>query len=379
MNNPFRILSRLAALSFFLTIVGGTLAGNSQISHEQIGNKQAGNNQTNGQTRAQVIATHSVLCDLTEQIAQATVDLTCLIEAGEDPHVYTATASDRRAIEDANLVLYGGYGFEPAIIQMIEASNITAPKVAVSEVAVTAPLLGEQHDHAEDDHAEDDHAEDDHAEDNHAEDDHAEDDHAEGEQHDRHEVGTETDPHVWHDVENGIAMVKVIQAQLTEVSPNNAALYETNTEALIAQLAQMDSWIQRQISTVPESQRTLISTHDALGYYANAYGIEIEPALNSFSTEARPSAADIRELVEVVNAIGVPSIFVESSSNPGLIEAVSRETDIQVAEDPIYADGLGESGTSAASYQGMLMTNTCTIVNGLGGTCDEAAAQTLLK
>ncbi|MEL7334254.1 MAG: zinc ABC transporter substrate-binding protein, partial [Cyanobacteria bacterium J06560_2] len=72
------------------------------------------------------------------------------------------------------------------------------------------------------------------------------------------------------------------------------------------------------------------------------------------------------------------SIFVESTSNPGLIEAVSRETDIAVSEDPLYADGLGEDGTSAESYQSMLVTNTCNIVSGLGGTCDQAGAEALL-
>ena len=189
----------------------------------------------------------------------------------------------------------------------------------------------------------------------------------------------EADPHVWHDAENGIAMVKEIQAQLSAVSPENAALYETNATALIAQLEQLDTWIQTQIDTVPADGRTLISTHDALGYYADAYGIELEPALDSFSTEARPSAAAIRSLVEVVRETGVSSIFVESTSNPGLIEAVSRETDIAVSEDPIYADSLGEEGTSAESYQGMLAANTCTIVDGLGGTCDGAMASVILE
>ncbi|MEL7227153.1 MAG: metal ABC transporter substrate-binding protein, partial [Cyanobacteria bacterium J06576_12] len=135
---------------------------------------------------------------------------------------------------------------------------------------------------------------------------------------------------------------------------------------------------QTQIDTVPATGRTLISTHDALGYYASAYGLEIEPALDSFSTEARPSAADIKGLSDVVVEKGVSSIFVESTSNPGLIEAVSRETDIAVSEDPLYADGLGEDGTPAANYQSMLVTNTCNIVNGLGGTCDQAAAEALL-
>jgi manganese/iron transport system substrate-binding protein len=344
MQKSIRAIAPIAALSFVLITAGCTQPRSEQAQVE-------GSSQSEGQPenrpaskpKAQVIATYSVLCDLTEQIAQTTVDLTCLIGAGKDPHVYSATPSDRRAIEEADLVLYGGYDFEPEIIQMIEATNTPTPKVAISELAVTTPLLGEHHEHGEEGHAEE-----------------------------------EADPHVWHDAEHGIAMVKAIQTELTEVSPTNAALYETNAAALVAQLEKLDAWIQQQVNTVPLSGRTLISTHDALGYYAEAYGLEIEPALDSFSTEARPSAADIKALTKTVNERNVSSIFVESTSNPGLIDAVARETNIAVSKDPIYADGLGEANTPAESYQGMLAANTCTIVNGLGGRCDLASAQVFL-
>lgn len=380
------------------------------------------------QSSPQVVASYSVLCDLTEQIAQDTVDVTCLIEAGEDPHVYSATPADRRAIESADLVFYGGYDFEPDIIRMVEATEGDTPKIAVSEVAVSEPLMGAHHDHGShsdedhddhDDHGEeghddhdeeghedhdhksnlerseeanskaghgedghdhdhDDHGEEDHDEEDH--DDHDEEDHGdEDHDHDDHgEEEGEADPHVWHDAENGIAMASVIQAELSEAFPENADLYQANAEALIAQLTELDSWIQQQIDTVPESQRVLVTTHDALGYYADAYGIRIEAALASFSTEARPSAADLRELIDLVEATSIPSIFVETTSNPGLIEVVSRETDIGISEEPIYADSLGEAGTPASTYTGMLMTNTCTIVTGLGGSCDAATAQALL-
>ena len=402
MKRSFRLFTALAVLSgaspFLL---------NNQVARSQ--------------TSPQVVASYSVLCDLTQQIAQDTLDVTCLIEAGEDPHLYSATPSDRRAIESADLVLYGGYGFEPDIIQMVEATDGDAPKIAVSEVAVTEPLLGAAHDHGshggdhhdehrkddhdehhdehdehDDEHGEDDHDEhddhdahsehgehhDEHGEDDHDDhhdehDEHGEDDH--DDHHDEHsEEGTEPDPHVWHDAENGIAMVTVIQEQLSEISPDNAGLYEANAEDLIAQLTQLDTWIQQQVDTVPESQRVLVSLHDALGYYGEAYGIRLEAALVSFSTEARPSAADLRELIDIVEDNNVPSVFIEATSNPGLIEAVSRETDISISEEPLYADGLGESGTPAATYKGMLMTNTCTIVNGLGGTCNEGTAQAFL-
>jgi len=354
------------------------------------------------QSSPQVVASYSVLCDLTQQVAQDTVDVTCLIEAGEDPHLYSASPADRRAIESADLVFYGGYGFDPDIIRMVEATEGDTPQIAVSEVAVSDPLLGAHHDHGShsdeghDDHSDhddhDDHGEkaqnkeghddhDDHGEEEHDDhDDHGEEGHDDHDDHDDHdEEEGEADPHVWHDAENGIAMVRVIQTELSEAFPDNTDLYQANAEALIAQLTQLDTWIQQQIDTVPESQRVLVTTHDALGYYADAYGIRIEAALESFSTEARPSAADLRALIDVVEDSSIPTVFIETTSNPGLIEAVSRETDISISEEPLYADSLGEAGTPASTYTGMLMTNTCTIVSGLGGRCDGATAQAFLN
>ncbi|MEM1308447.1 MAG: zinc ABC transporter substrate-binding protein, partial [Cyanobacteria bacterium P01_H01_bin.153] len=161
------------------------------------------------------MASYSVLCDLTEQIAGDTVDVTCLIEAGEDPHIYSATPSDRRAVENADLVLYGGYGFEPDIIQMADSTDGNTPVIAVSEIAVSDPLLGEAHDHGshgDEDH--DDHGHDHHGHDHHGHDHHGHDDHG--------EEGMSPDPHVWHDAENGIAIVRVIQEELSVISPDNA-------------------------------------------------------------------------------------------------------------------------------------------------------------
>ena len=378
MDKPRRLLSKLTAVSLVpLSLALGVVSCTQPDSNQASDDSSQSNVESESASGLQVVATYSILCDMTEQIAQSTVDLTCLIDAGQDPHAYSATPADRRAIEEADLVLYGGYEFEPDIIQMVEATDTSAPKVAVSEVAVAAPLLGEAHDHH---HAEGE-AHDEHE--HHAEgEEHAEDEHhdrAEDEHHAEHAEGEMVpDPHVWHDAENGIAMIDTVQTQLSELSPENAELYEANAEALIAQIEQLDTWIQAQVETIPASSRTLVSTHDALGYYADAYGLEIEPALDGFSTEMRPSAADVKTLTETVKSKSIPSIFVESTSNPGLIETVSRETDIAVSQEPIYADGLGEADTSASTYQGMLITNTCTIVDGLGGTCDRAAAQALL-
>ncbi|WP_261891841.1 metal ABC transporter solute-binding protein, Zn/Mn family [Acaryochloris marina] len=382
---------KTSVVTFFrLLLCGAVLAGVSEIRPSF------------AQAKPKVVASHSVLCDLTQQVARNTIDMTCLIEAGEDPHVYNPKPSDRRAIEDADLILYGGYGFEPSIIKMIEATNSSAPKIALSEVSVTKPVLAEKHDHGGEDHDEhehdDDHGKakdhDDHGKDHDEHDDHGK-DHDEHDDHDdhgkdhddhddkhhkdeAHKEDLEPDPHVWHDPENGMAMVKQIQKQLSAVVPDQADLYRSNADALTVKLKELDSWIRGQINTIPENKRILITQHDALGYYTKAYGLEEDAALRSFSTETRPSAAQIRSLVQLIKAKGVSTVFFESTSNPRLVKTLAREAKVAVSSDPIYADSLGLEETTASTYQGMLMTNTCVIVEGLGGQCNQAEAQALL-
>lgn len=280
-----------------------------------------------------VVATASVLCDLTQQIAQDTVDLTCLVPAGTDPHVYQIKPSDRKAIETANLILYAGYGFEPDLIKLIQATQNQAPKIAVSEVAVPKPLKGEHH---EDEHG------------------------------DEHNHG-ELDPHVWENAQNGARMVEVVRDNLKQVAPSNAAQYVSNSDKLTRELTQIDSWIKSQISTIPANQRKLVTTHDAMGYYAAAYGITVEGALQGLSTDERPTAARVKELVQEIKAANVPTIFAEATTNPKLIESVAKEANVKVSNKVLFADSLGAKGTEGDTYQKMLIANTQAIVEGLGG------------
>src|SRR5919199_5607013 len=163
--------------------------------------------------RPKVVATSSVLCDFIEKIAQDTVDLTCLIPAGTDPHVYAPKPSDRKAIEQANLILYNGYGFEADFIKLIQSTKNSAPKVAVGELAVSKPLKGEEHEHESRGKAQ------------------AEQEHG------------EFDPHVWHDAKNGVRMVEVVLDNLKKISPKDDANYISNTEKITRELTQLDTWI----------------------------------------------------------------------------------------------------------------------------------------
>jgi len=291
--------------------------------------------------RPSVIATTSVLCDMTQQVAAETVDLTCMVAPGKDPHLYQPTPEDRKVIEQADLILYGGYDFEPALIKLVEATSNPAPKVAVHEVAVSQPIMAEPHRHGHDhEHSHDDGST---AEEN------------------------APDPHVWHSAQNGIAMVETIRDHLEQIAPEHASLYNSNAQQVTSELTQIDTWIKSQIATIPPQQRKLVTTHDAMNYYSQAYGIPIEGALGGISTEEAPTAARVSELVKDIRQSSVPTIFAEATLNPRLIETVAREANVQVSDRKLFADGLGEPGTDADTYQNKLIANTRTIVEGLGG------------
>ncbi|MBD2338314.1 zinc ABC transporter substrate-binding protein [Calothrix sp. FACHB-156] len=272
-----------------------------------------------------VVATNTIVCDLTKQIAATTVNLQCLIEPGSDPHVYQPKPGDRKAIEQAKLILYGGYDFEHDLVKLITATSNPASKVAVYELAVPNPQKFEE------------------------------------------DGKTVTDPHVWHNAQNGIAIAKVINESLSKLKPEKAQIYSENTQKVTSEISQIDNWIKSEVATIPEKSRKLVTTHDALGYYAKAYAIPVEEALGGISTEEAPTAARVSSLVKELKQTGVPTIFAEVTINPKLITAVAKSANVKVADRELYADGLGEKGSEAETYQKMLIANTQSIVEGLGG------------
>ena len=275
--------------------------------------------------RPLVVATNTVICDLARQIAVDTIKLKCLIEAGTDPHEYKPKPDDRKAIEQAQLILYSGYNFEPQLIRLIEASSNAAPKIAVDAIAVPKPQLFEEN------------------------------------------GKTEIDPHIFHNAANGVQLAAVISKNLTQLQPTQATIYAANTKKLTDELTQINTWIKAQIATIPLAQRKLVTTHDAFGYYSKAYGIPVVGALEGLSTDEQATPARVKALVEEIKATSVPTIFAESTINPKLIAAVATEARVEVAKRALLADGLGETGSEGDTYQKLFITNTKTIVEGLGG------------
>ncbi|MGB7444190.1 MAG: zinc ABC transporter substrate-binding protein [Coleofasciculaceae cyanobacterium] len=295
-----------------------------------------------------VVASYSILCDFTETIAQETVDLNCLIEPGQSPHAYKTTPSDRQVMERAQLILYGGYEFEPNMIGLVKATNTPAPKVAVHEEAVTQPILGHHHHEEEEEEHGRDHEATEHYEDE-----------------------KEPDSHVWLNVQNAVAMVEVIKEHLVEVNPEKAQLYTDNSQKLQLQLQQLDNWVKEQVQTIPKGQRTIVTTHDALAYYTQAYGFETSDSLQGLSAEEVPTARQVKELVEKIETARVPTIFAEVTSNDKVIATVAREANAKLSEQELVVDGLGRKDSTTGTYIGMMVHNTCTIVEGLGGKCQS--------
>jgi manganese/iron transport system substrate-binding protein len=277
--------------------------------------------------KAKVVSTSTIIADLTAEIGGDEIDHVSLLSPGDDPHIYEPKPQDTVALENADLILYNGYNLEPNVIKLIEASGKNAKKFAVGETIKPLDF--------------------------------------------NYQGKIEPDPHVWGSAENAIIMVNAIRDRLIELSPEDETEFRENAALLTEELTKLDNWITEQIQTIPENQRKLVTSHDAFQYYANAYGLEVIGTLIGISTEEQPSAQTVKNLTEEIKKTGVKAIFAETTINPTLIKTVAEEASVSLASTKLYSDSLGERGSDADSYVKMLVRNTQTIVEALGGNYRE--------
>jgi manganese/iron transport system substrate-binding protein len=273
-----------------------------------------------------VVVTTSILCDLTSQIAQQTINLTCLIPRDTNPLLYQPKPEHSKAIQQAKLILYNGYNLEPNFIKLIQESSKNGLEVAVAQRAVPEPLQFQE---------------------------------------DGRKVA---DPYIWHNVKNTVNMVEVISTHLGKIVPKNANLYNSNAKKITNELTQLDAWIKARIESIPERQRKLITTRDAMGYYAKAYGLSYAGAIVGISSQETPTSRRSRSLIRYISRNRIPTVFVEATYNPTFINTLAEQAETKVSERKLFADNLGAPGSEGESYQKMMTANTRTIVEGLGGT-----------
>jgi zinc/manganese transport system substrate-binding protein/manganese/iron transport system substrate-binding protein len=179
--------------------------------------------------------------------------------------------------------------------------------------------------------------------------------------------GGDTDPHWWQDPENAILAVRAIRAALADADPAGQEAYANNASAYEGRLRSLDQGIVRCVDMVPKDRRKIVTTHDALGYFADRYGLEVIGAvIPSLSTQAQPSARDVQDLVDQIRHEDVAAIFPESALNPKLEDAVARESGAKVG-GKLWADSLGPEGSSGDTYLRSMASNTETLVDGMSG------------
>lgn len=325
----------------------------------------------------QVVATTTHVADLTRNVAGERAEVIGLLSPGADPHDYEPRPSDAQAFAESELVLKSGGDLDIWADELAESSGGEAEVVELLDSAATIEggdeHSGDEHAEDEEEHAEgeEDHAagEEEHSEDEHAGEEHAEEEgdaHA-GEEGDEHAAHEGEDPHWWQDPENAIAAVETIRDELIAADPEGEEAYTENAEAYIERLAELDQRIADCMGQIPGDQRKLVTTHDAFGYFAEAYDVEvIGAAIPALTTQAQASAGETAGLVEQIEQEDVNAIFPESGLNPQLEQAISDETGATVGGE-LWADTLGPEGSSGETYVQAMAHNAAAMAEGFSG------------
>jgi zinc/manganese transport system substrate-binding protein len=246
-----------------------------------------------------------------------------VLQPNSDPHEYEPRPNDVRALLDAPLVFESGDGLDAWIDKVVTASGAD-PRVVVLADANVARVDGER-------------------------------------------SGPEAssyDPHWWHDPRNVEAAIPVIRAALGRANPPAASVYARNARAYLRRLRRLDAGIATCMRRVPPAQRKLVTDHDAFGYFARRYGIDVVGAvIPSQTTAAQPSAGDVAQLADTIRREHVHAVFPERSLSQKLARAIARETGASAGYE-LYGDTLGPAGSDGATYLAMERHNADAMVRG---------------
>jgi manganese/zinc/iron transport system substrate-binding protein len=285
---------------------------------------QTGN--STGTGKLQITATIGMVADVVKNVGGEHVEVQTLMGEGTDPHVYKASQGDIRKLNSAELIFYNGLHLEAAMAEVLDQMT---DKVTVAVGEELDPALLLDGDPAS---------------------------------------GGAYDPHIWFDVTYWMMVTEVIRDTLKEEDPEQAAVYDSNAKAYLAELEALDQYVKEQIATIPEQSRVLVTAHDAFGYFGKAYGIEVR-GLQGISTASEAGVKDVSDLREYLIENSIKSVFVESSISSKSIEAViegakAKGHTIEIG-GKLFADAMGEAGTEEGTYIGMVRHNVDTIVAGL--------------
>ena len=276
--------------------------------------------------KLKVLATTGMIYDAVINIAKDSVEAAALMGPGVDPHLYKATQGDLSRLSDANVVFYNGLHLEGKMGEVMEKLARLKPVVAVAEKVPKEQLR------------------------------------------DTPLFAGNYDPHIWFNVQLWKSAVMEVGQTLKEKDAPNAAYYQKNMDEYLQKLDSLHSWVTAQIATIPDSQRILVTAHDAFGYFGDAYNIEVN-GLQGISTQAEFGLKDIADLVNLIVDRKVKAVFVETSVSERAIKAVvdgcTQRGHAVIIGGNLYSDAMGEFGTAEGTYIGMVKANVNTIVSSL--------------
>lgn len=263
-----------------------------------------------------VVTTLSVLADLIEQVGGDKVQVKALVPPGGEVHTYQPTPNDIKAVAQAGIVFYNGAQLEEWIDGTIRsAGKQDLPIVVLSQGLPTIV-----------------------------------------------EADNRPNPHLWLDVAKAKAYVEKIRDALANVDGANAAYYSDRARAYLAQLDELDAWIQTEVDKIPRARRKLVTFHDAFPYFARRYGFSVHGFIVA-SPGKEPSARELTVLARRIKREEVPAVFAESQFNPKAMEVLARDTGVRVVTN-LYTDSLG-SGPEANSYIALMKHDVSQIVKAL--------------
>jgi ABC-type Zn uptake system ZnuABC Zn-binding protein ZnuA len=294
-----------------------------------------------------VVATVAPIADVVGQVAGGRVEVMSLVPPGADAHTYEPRPGDVATMSGADAFVGIGYDLNPAAVSLAEANLAAgAPVVLLGEEALADDeLIADEED-------------DGHGHTHGGGDAHSHDD-GDGHSHERN-------PHVWTSVRLTMQMAEHLAGVLSDLDPDGAATYVANTESFLRRLAALDEAIGTATATIPESNRVMVVYHDAWGYFARDYGLEVVAAVQP-SDFSEPSASDVRSIIEQVRETGVPALFGSEVFPSQVVEAIAAETGATYV-GTLSDDALpGEPGAPEHSYEGLMVANARLIVSSLGG------------
>ena len=279
----------------------------------------------------EITATVGMIADVTREIAGDRATVTNIIGEGIDPHSFQAGPSDIEKLSSADLILYNGLHLEGKLGSILEKQAKNKPVIAVAEGLLDSDyeIIG---------------------------------------------GAEESDPHIWMDVSGWNQVSNEIMKHLLEFDPANAKAYQENFQTYQKQLIDLDHYAHQCFATIPESQRVLVTAHDAFSYLGRAYGLDVR-GIQGISTESKAGLNDINQLVDFLVEKKIPAVFVESSvperSVKALIEGAAARGHQVVIGGELFSDAMGPAGTYEGTYIGMIDHNITTIVKALGGAAPD--------